>query len=328
MPDDLALPAPLVPPDADLRGYDFMPLLVQRLIDSDFWALSSGDECKAALTLWCKAWTQIPAGSLPDDDKILAHLSGAGQKWSKVKAMALRGWGKCSDGRLHHSVLSGLAADAWEKRQKSREKRDAENDRLKRWRKKRETQDETRFETARETHIETSLKRVGEGEGQREGKEESSLRSDSPRPPPAPADRGAGGKPVDLKGADLEAFEGWWAVYPQKVGKGAARRAYAAALRKGVTHQVLADGLARASPGMIAKEERYRPHAATWLNQERWLDQPGPPAPRETTMNDIVDSVFGVKPETKLDDDWNGPVIDGDLVYETVDTGGPDEWDL
>jgi hypothetical protein len=113
---------PLPPPDCDLRGLPFMPLDVVRLTDSDLVALATGDEFKAAVLLWCKAWLQVPAASLPDDDRILAHLSGAGSRWTKLKAVALRGWVKCSDGRLYHPVIAEKAREAWSFRVRQREK--------------------------------------------------------------------------------------------------------------------------------------------------------------------------------------------------------------
>src|SRR5690606_19396091 len=95
---------PLTPAGCDLRDFAFMPLDASRLLDSDLFALSTGEEFKAAMSLWCKAWLQIPAASLPDDDRVLAHLSGAGTRWKKIKDMALRGFVKCTDGRLYHPV--------------------------------------------------------------------------------------------------------------------------------------------------------------------------------------------------------------------------------
>lgn len=110
------LPAPLTPPECDLRGMPYMPLDIVRLFDSDLYALSTGDEFKAALTLWGKSFLQIPAGSLPSDERILAHLSGTGANWKKVRDMALRGWVKCNDNRLHHPVVAEKAKDAWDAR--------------------------------------------------------------------------------------------------------------------------------------------------------------------------------------------------------------------
>lgn len=113
-------PEPLTPADCNLRGFGWMPLDVQRLLDSDLFILSTGDEFKAAVALWAKAWAQVPAASLPNDDRLLAHLSGAGSNWPAVRAMALRGFVLCSDGRIYHQVLAEKALEAWEQREKSR----------------------------------------------------------------------------------------------------------------------------------------------------------------------------------------------------------------
>jgi hypothetical protein len=120
---------PLVPAEVDLRGLPWMRLDTSRLLDSDLFALSTGDEFKAAVALWCKSWTQEPGGSLPKDDRILAHLSGAGSKWKRVKAMALRGWTECDDGRLYHPVVAEQAISAWEERVEFRREQDAINER-------------------------------------------------------------------------------------------------------------------------------------------------------------------------------------------------------
>ena len=116
---------PLTPETLDLRDFQFMPLDVVRLVDSDLSAVSTGDEFKAAVILWCKSWHQIPAASLPDDDRMLAHLAGFGRdlkSWLKVKDMALRGFEKCSDGRLYHRHVAEKAREAGEAKQRQRER--------------------------------------------------------------------------------------------------------------------------------------------------------------------------------------------------------------
>lgn len=125
---------PLTPKDCDLRGLPFMPLDVVRLIDSDLFAISTGDEFKAAVALWCKSWLQVPAASLPTDDRVLAHLSGAGSKWKKIKEIALRGWLLCEDGRLYHPVIAEKAMEAMEKRKEHQDHKtnEAERKRLER----------------------------------------------------------------------------------------------------------------------------------------------------------------------------------------------------
>lgn len=105
--------APLVPAECDLRNFQFMPFDVQRLLTSETWILGTGDERAAAITLWMESWHQIPAGSLPNNDRMLAHLSQAGTKWKRVKAHALRGWVEASDGRLYHPVVAEKALEAW-----------------------------------------------------------------------------------------------------------------------------------------------------------------------------------------------------------------------
>lgn len=73
------------------------------------------------------------------------------------------------------------------------------------------------------------------------------------------------------RASSLEGFEDWWTAYPNKVGKPAAARAWPAARRKADLEALLA-GLKR----YIASKPPDRPwcNPATWLNQERWLDQP------------------------------------------------------
>ncbi|WP_227242442.1 DUF1376 domain-containing protein [Paraburkholderia caribensis] len=110
------LPNPLTPADCDLRDFPYMPLDVQRLCDSDLAALESPEACWAALLLWCKAWHQVPTGSLPDDDRVLAKFTGyqrAPDAWLAIRDGALRGWIKCSDGRLYHPVVAEKANEGW-----------------------------------------------------------------------------------------------------------------------------------------------------------------------------------------------------------------------
>ena len=120
---------PLTGSDCDLRDFPFMPLDVVRLRDSDISAISKGDEFRCAVLLWCASWHQVPAASLPDDDVILSQLAGFGRvvkEWKKLRAGALRGWVKCSDGRLYHPVVAEKANEAWAGRIAYRERKEAE----------------------------------------------------------------------------------------------------------------------------------------------------------------------------------------------------------
>jgi len=109
-----------------------MPLHVGRLRDSSLAISASGDEFRAAVILWCVAWHQAPAASLPDDDRVLAAYVGYARDpdgWAKVREGALRGFQLCSDGRLYHSVLAVCAIEAWDSKMRSRYGREC--DRLK-----------------------------------------------------------------------------------------------------------------------------------------------------------------------------------------------------
>jgi hypothetical protein len=118
-------PEPLTPPDCDLRDFSWMPLDVIRLRDSDLAVIVSGDAFRAAVLLWCASWHQVPAASLPMDDRLLANLAGYGRDmkgWSEVRDDALRGFVECSDGRLYHAVVAekALEADGQRKAQRAR----------------------------------------------------------------------------------------------------------------------------------------------------------------------------------------------------------------
>jgi len=89
-----------------------MPLDVGRLRDSDLAATETSEAFRAAVMLWCASWHQVPAASLPDDDRVLSNLAGFGRvitEWRKVRDGALRGWIKCTDGRLYHPVVAEKA---------------------------------------------------------------------------------------------------------------------------------------------------------------------------------------------------------------------------
>lgn len=107
--------APLVPPDIVIPRLPWVPVYADRLWESNFFAVATDAEFKAAFCLWLKSWNQKPPGSLPNDDRLLcrlAELNGNLAKWGKVKRIALRHWVECDDGRLYHPVVAELVVDA------------------------------------------------------------------------------------------------------------------------------------------------------------------------------------------------------------------------
>lgn len=107
---------PLVPPEVDLRDFPSMLVDIERLFSSEFHARSDDGAWRAGLTLFLKSYHQVPAASLPDDDVALARLAELGRDtktWRKIKAAAMRGWIRCTDGRMYHRVVAEKALEGW-----------------------------------------------------------------------------------------------------------------------------------------------------------------------------------------------------------------------
>jgi len=81
-----------------------------------------------------------------------------------------------------------------------------------------------------------------------------------------------------------EHFEGFWAAYPRKIGKAAARRAWDKAMRV-TTPDVIGAALRAAE---WPEDPQYIPHPATWLNQGRWDDQPAPVILKERPEDELA----------------------------------------
>mgnify|MGYP000001588022 CR=1 FL=1 len=133
-------PPPLVPAEVDLTDFQYMELDVQKLRDSKFAAEVDPEAFRAGVLLWCACWHQVPAGSLPNNDKELSALAGFGRvvkEWLKYREEALSLFTLCSDGRLYHRVIAEKAVSAWNS--KLRHHYDRARDRLRKANKARET---------------------------------------------------------------------------------------------------------------------------------------------------------------------------------------------
>ena len=71
-------------------------------------------------------------------------------------------------------------------------------------------------------------------------------------------------------------FEIVWKAYPRKVGKGAARKAWAKLAPDTPLVQKMLDAIdwQRRQPNWLQDGGRFVPHLSTWINQERWEDEP------------------------------------------------------
>lgn len=79
-----------------------------------------------------------------------------------------------------------------------------------------------------------------------------------------------------VRAARNDGFERFWSAYPSKVGKRDAEKAYAKAVKRIDSPDppgVMLAAIERAAQGRRWLEG-YIPNPATWLNQDRWEDQP------------------------------------------------------
>lgn len=84
-----------------------------------------------------------------------------------------------------------------------------------------------------------------------------------------------------------EDFTEWYEAYPKHIGRGAATNAYTKARKNGATAEELIAGARRYAAERKGEDPRFTAQPATWLNQERWTDDP-------THMGEIdVDAILG-----------------------------------
>jgi hypothetical protein len=149
-----------------------------------------------------------------------------------------------------------LKPHGWEKRQY---KSDTSTDRVKRFRERSRNVTETVSETAPDTDTETDTET---------DKNQKKI--------PKKRDRSAGSAE----------FENFWSVYPRKINRAVALKAFEKATRK-----TEADLIITAVQGYkFADDEQFIPHPATWLNQERWVD--GTPTSVRPQVTEAEKAVF------------------------------------
>lgn len=116
--------------------------------------------------------------------------------------------------------------------------------------------------------------------------------ADAPKPSTNPH-TSSEGKPSS-EDARPSSFDVFWKAYPAKTGKGAARRAFDAAARKirkdgGDPLGLMLAALERAVASARWNDPTYtKPNPATWLSQERWEDDYGPPVAARANLSGPV----------------------------------------
>lgn len=201
---------PLVPSEVDLRDFAFMPLEVARLRRSKAWLIAKRKPEVGfyMMNLWCAAWHDVPAGSLEDDDDVLADLAMCSPaRWAKVRDDALHGWVRCDDGRLYHPTVAEKALQSWEAKKAQRQRTEAA--RTAREQKKSQslpggdTRNVTKPATTPVTKSVTDNVTESKGEGEGEGEGQSSGSKEPSAGVRAPAER----ERIELRTAIAKEFQ-------------------------------------------------------------------------------------------------------------------------
>ena len=194
----------------------------------------STQEHGAYLLLLMVAWRR-PDCNLPDDDKLLARFAGLGpRQWKNVKDAVLEFWTLEDGCWTQKRLLKERSYVA------NRSKINAANANKRDYTKSRKTKKTKNANASVET-----------------------CETDAPIPIPIPID-----KDTKVSLYKKTNFEEFWTQYPRREGKGKARESYKAALKKAGHDEIMA-GVAKYNP-----DPKFTCLPATWLNQERWLDEP------------------------------------------------------
>ncbi|WP_051940743.1 hypothetical protein [Phaeacidiphilus oryzae] len=87
--------------------------------------------------------------------------------------------------------------------------------------------------------------------------------------------------PAPSAHSSTDGFAEFWETYPRKIGKGHARKAWAAAIKGGADPAEILAAAARHADAWKAAhtDQRFIPHPTTWLHGERYDDADLPTAP-------------------------------------------------
>ncbi len=105
-----------------------------------------------------------------------------------------------------------------------------------------------------------------------------------------------------------EAFDTFWAAYPRKIGKQAAKKAFAKVPKSAWPKLVPAIDAQKKSRQWTVEDGRFIPNPATWLNQGRWDDE-APAAGMSSRPNQVTASGdYGTRNVAALLDKMEGLV--------------------
>lgn len=116
------LPEPPYPAATKAKGWRF-ELDYEQIEQSSTWALATAKAPEARgwlLVMWLCAWKQVPCGSFPNDDAVIAAMIGMPMKtWGRLREVLMRGWTAANDGRVYHETIGARVLEMLEYRAKT-----------------------------------------------------------------------------------------------------------------------------------------------------------------------------------------------------------------
>lgn len=195
---------------------------------------------------------------LPNDHPALCRIAGAFTKAERDAVKVAMGFFEVKEGQLWHHRIEAELEKQEGRCDKNRAIALAREERKRAEKRAREQHDES---TNRAPNVPDSLHDQSTNQNQNQN-QSSSLRSED----------------TNAQGADdePEPFDVFWTEYPKKVGKGAAQRAWAKIKRPKETLEAMLLALAwqKKSEQWTRDGGQYIPNPATYLNQQRWMDEP------------------------------------------------------
>ena len=224
----------------------------------------------------------VTGNNLKDDDRKLGWMTKTGKRWPRIKQALLADHKIYIQGGLVRNKKCDVKLAQLD--QKIAQKRMAgKSSAAQRKSLGNNTQEPTAVVTGAPTAAPTANPTEGTTDGQRTQEPKNPSKEKTPS--------GAKKKPDvdDIGGQDdalaippsldrlKDDFEAWWEHVPIKIAKGGAKGAegaYKAARRK-ADAETLLEGIKAYAESVKGKDRQYIAHPKTWLNQERWLDEPG-----------------------------------------------------
>src|SRR5690606_38824648 len=85
----------------------------------------------------------------------------------------------------------------------------------------------------------------------------------------------------------LDGFDEFWSIYPRRVAKGAARKAWPNAVTAAGGVEPILAGARRYAAERDGEDPKFTAHPATWLNRESWADEPTRPTRRPSSHRGV-----------------------------------------